>query len=252
VLLDSAHVTTQGEGGIDEKVRDRFFPKVHDGVFVDVGAGRPDFLSMSALYRQLGWHVIAIEPNPVFCDAHRAAGHEVLQYACADRDENGVPFEVVDSHGQPYADGRVSFESFSALAVKSAYRALRPDLDVDRIVVDVRKLDTLLAEHAPDVGPVEILSVDVEGWELEVLAGFSFERYMPSVLIIENLFNDARYQRVLGEQGYVLWRRVAPNDVYVDPSRLSRAERALAHVRHWRSMIEASLRPHRGSNVRRI
>jgi hypothetical protein len=44
----------QVEGGIDRLVYDRFFAGVTGGVFVDVGAGRPDFLSMSALYRGLG------------------------------------------------------------------------------------------------------------------------------------------------------------------------------------------------------
>ena len=68
----------QGEGGVDLLVKKRFFRDRSSGVFVDVGAARPDFLSMSATFRQSGWRVLAIEPNPEFCDMHRAAGHEVL------------------------------------------------------------------------------------------------------------------------------------------------------------------------------
>jgi FkbM family methyltransferase len=146
-------------------------------VFVDVGAARPDFLSMSALYRSLGWRVIAIEPNLVFCEAYRDAGFEVLEYACSDRDEDDVDFEVVDSHGTIYAGGPVSFESLSSLRIKDAYRTLHEEPDVRRIKVNVRRLDTLLAEHAPHVRQLDIVSVDVEGWELEVLDGLSFERY---------------------------------------------------------------------------
>jgi len=67
------------EGDLDQIVRDCFFAGVSAGVFVDVGAARPDFLSMSALYRRLGWRAIAIEPKSVFCQAHRAAGFEVLE-----------------------------------------------------------------------------------------------------------------------------------------------------------------------------
>jgi FkbM family methyltransferase len=51
---------------------------------------------------------------------------------------------------------------------------------VRRIKVNVRRLDTLLAEHAPHVRQLDIVS-DVEGWELEVLDGLSFERYRPTV-----------------------------------------------------------------------
>jgi hypothetical protein len=81
--------------------------------------------------------------------------------------------------------------------------------------VKLRRLDTILAEHAPDLEQIEIVSVDVEGWELEVLAGFSLERYRPQVLIVENLLNKARYRRALKQRGYRLWRHVGLNDVYV-------------------------------------
>lgn len=186
---------------------------------------------MSALYRSIGWRVLAIEPNPVFCQAHRDAGHEVLQYACSDHDRDHADFEVVDSHGGEYAGGSVSYESFSSLAVKPAYRALRPDLDVRPIQVNVRRLDKILAEHAPEVRQLDIVSVDVEGWELEVLDGLSFDRYRPKVLIVENLFAETGYRGAMRDRGYLLWIRRAPNDVYVLPGLLSRRGRAWARLR---------------------
>jgi FkbM family methyltransferase len=178
--VSDAETAHGGEGGVDKIVHKRFFPEVVEGVFVDVAAARPDFLSMSALYRSLGWRVIAIEPNPVFCQAYRDAGFEVLEYACSDRDEDDVDFEVVDSHGTIYVGGPVSFESLSSLRIKDAYRTLHEEPDVRRIKVNVRRSDTLLAEHAPHVRQLDIVS-DVEGWELEVLDGLSFERYRPTV-----------------------------------------------------------------------
>jgi FkbM family methyltransferase len=221
----------QGEGELDRLVRERFFADATTGVFVDVGAAGPDFLSMSALYRGLGWRVIAIEPNPEFCEAHRAAGHDVLQYACSDHDEDSVDFEIVDSHGEAYEAGSVSYESFSSLAVKPEFKSLRSDLDVKKIKVDVRRLDTILAEHAPDVSQIDIVSADVEGWELEVLDGLTFPRYRPKVLIIENIFDDRTYADALRKRGYVLWRRIAPNDVYVRIGLLSDGERLLGELR---------------------
>jgi FkbM family methyltransferase len=216
-------VRSRAEHGLDRIVQDAFFRGVSRGVFVDVGAAGPDFLSMSAMYREIGWRVIAVEPNPVFCEAHRAAGNEVLEYACSDHDEDGVDFEVVDAHGAVYEGVPLSFESGSALTVRDAYRALHPnELDVRRITVNVRRLDSILAVHAPDVRRIDIVSIDVEGWELEVLAGFALERYRPRVLIVENFFNDVAHGRTLSARGYRLWRHVGPNDVYVPASRLSR------------------------------
>jgi FkbM family methyltransferase len=205
----------RAEGDVDKIVQQRFFRNQNAGIFVDVGAANPDYLSVSALYRSLGWKIMAIEPNPVFCEMHRKRGHDVLQYACGDRDEDEVDFCVVDSHGAPYENGQVSYESFSSLAIKESYARIRPQLDVERIKVKLRRLDTILQTHAPEIQRIDILSVDVEGWELEVLAGLDFRKYRPKVLIVENLFNETSYRTRIAGYGYLLWQFVWPNDVYV-------------------------------------
>ena len=54
----------RAEGDVDKLVRDTFFPgEESKGVFVDVGAARPDYLSVSASFRASGWRVIAVDPN---------------------------------------------------------------------------------------------------------------------------------------------------------------------------------------------
>jgi FkbM family methyltransferase len=212
------------EGNIDRLIQQRFFANAATGVFVDVGAAHPEYLSNSALFRSLGWHVIAIEPNPAFCDLHRAKGFEVLPYACGDHDEDGVSFSVVDSHDTAYAGGKVSYESFSSLQVKDSYRALKPNLDEKHIQVNVRRLDTILNTLAPDITRIDILSIDVEGWELEVLNGLSLQRFQPRVMLIENLLEARSYRQRLAGLGYLLWKRLPPNDVYVRAQSLGIAE----------------------------
>jgi len=228
------------EGDVDRILRERFFPGPERGTFVEVGAARPDYLSISALYRSLGWQVIAIEPNPAYRELYLQKGYQVLQYACGDHDEDGVDFCVVDSHGARYEDGQLSYESFSSLAIKDAYSKLQPGLDVTHIKVDLRRLDTILATHAPAIERIDILAVDVEGWELEVLAGLGFARYRPRAMVIENLFQDRAYRTYMRERGYFLWRCLPPNDVYVaqgDAGALERLGSFLVHeqlLTRWR------------------
>ena len=211
----AVRLPNRAEADVDRYVHDNFFPNQNHGVCVDVGAASPDFLSVSALYLLLGWTVIGIEPNPAFCEMHRRQGHDILQYACGDRDEDDVDFSIVDLHGSQYENGLVSNQSFSSLAIKDSYARLNPNLDVRKIKVKLRRLDTILAEHKPDIDHIDIVSVDVEGWELEVLAGLDLDRYQPRVLIVENLFDDVTYREQLGTRGYALWTVLAPNDVYV-------------------------------------
>lgn len=189
-----------------------FFRRQRGGVFVEVGAARPDFMSIGSRFRALGWRVISIEPNPAFAQLHRDAGHEIYQYACGERDESNAAFSIVHApDGAP-----VSNESFSSLSVKPAYAALSPvALQIETIRVEVRRLDSLLATHAPEVERVDCLAIDTEGWEIEVLKGFDLERFSPRVLIIENLLDDENYRRYLAGRGYRLWKTLRPNEIYV-------------------------------------
>jgi FkbM family methyltransferase len=241
-----SEVAGQGaEGGVDELVRARFFSNGDSGVLVEVGAAHPDYLSISALYRKLGWTVVAVEPNPEFCELHRARGHEILQFACGDHDKDDVDFSVVDSRGTTYKGGNVSYESFSSLAIKDSYAKLvDSDLSVRNIKVNLRRLDTLLEDHAPAIERIGILAVDVEGWELEVLNGLDFERFTPRVLIIENLFAEDRYRDYMRTKGYALWRYIEPNDVYVASSEIRLGDRVkrsvtrlLSRVRRFRANV---------------
>ena len=84
--------------------------------------------------------------------------------------------------------------------------------------VKVRRLDTILKEHEPEIDHIDILAIDVEGWELNVLRGLSLEKYNPSVVILENLFNKEEYVEFMKKAGYAMWSRLEPNDVYVAKS----------------------------------
>lgn len=65
---------------------------------------------------------------------------------------------------------------------------MKGNTNTKKIAVNVRKLDTILAAHYPEVEEIDIVSVDVEGWELTVMRGLTFEKYRPKVVILENLF----------------------------------------------------------------
>ena len=216
------------EHDIDVIVRDKFFPPrrllgflpdLKPRTIVEVGAAHPNYLSISASFRGLGWKVIAIEPNPKFCAMHRASGFEVLQYACSDEDRDDVDFVVVDSLGAEYMGGKVSNESFSSLGIKGKFEDLYSAVDYETtmttIKVNARRLDTILSVHSPFLGRIDILAVDVEGWELTVIRGISLDRYKPIVIILENLFDDDRYREFMADRDYDLFAHIAPNDVFV-------------------------------------
>jgi len=216
------------EGGIDRLIHQRFFPGARSGVFVEVGAAGPRYLSNSAFYRSLGWRVIAIEPNPAFADEYRREGLEMLEYACGEEDRDDADFTLVHSHGIPYEGGTLTFESMSALNLDARQARLRPDLVTSGLKVKVRRVDTIMSRHAPEVGEIDILSIDVEGAEMQVVNGLDFGRYRPKVCIVENIFREEAYTRAICSRGYEIWLRPYPNEIYVRRDLLNPPER-IAH-----------------------
>ena len=206
------------EKDVDSAVYNEFFSNERLGVLVEIGAATPDYLSIGALFRNKGWRVISIEPNPTFAAKHRELGHEIYEYACADADEDDVDFVIAEGDGLKYLEGNLTAESFSSLGIRGKYRDLLSQLQesftLRTIKVKVRKLDTILSD-LKDVTRIDIIAVDVEGWELECLKGFSFGALAAKVAIIENFFHDVRYVDFMKSRGYELWRVLEPNDVYL-------------------------------------
>ena len=67
----------------------------------------------------------------------------------------------------------------------------------------------------PPTRTVDILTIDVEGWELSVMAGFSLHRDRPKVVIMENLLGDQKYRAYMRERGYRIHLEMNPNDIFV-------------------------------------
>jgi Methyltransferase FkbM domain len=79
----------------------------------------------------------------------------------------------------------------------------------------VRRLDTLLREHYPAMTGIDILVIDVEGWEVNVLRGLDLSRYRPRLIILEDLFEEGECADVLEVAGSLRWMRFAPNEIWM-------------------------------------
>jgi FkbM family methyltransferase len=207
------------ESNVDAVIFERFFPRERSGVLLEIGAARPDFLSIGAYFRAAGWRVISVEPNPAFASMHRSLNHEILEFACSDTDADDVDFVIAEAEDEiEYQGLKISAESFSSLGIRGDFERLlfkmQDRFSQRKIKVKTRRLDTILASVG-DLKKLDVLAVDVEGWEFECLRGFSFGILAPKVAIIENLFLEASLVEFMKGRGYKLWRRIEPNDIYV-------------------------------------
>ena len=79
---------------------------------------------------------------------------------------------------------------------------MAPGAELQRVIeVPVRTLDDILAEAQAPV-PFDLLSLDVEGHELKVLEGFTFARWRPRLVLLEDHVGDLSKHRALTAAGY--------------------------------------------------
>jgi FkbM family methyltransferase len=177
-----------GEHSTDQVIRS-FFPDLsHKGTFIDVGAGKPDFLSLSRHFKESGWTVVCIEANPAFAKLHRDAGNRIVECAASNYNADSVDFTVCKTHLHGLG-GIVTMEAASALKSTVRYQKAGAVTSGEIIKVKVRTLDAILAEM-PDIKSTDVVTIDVEGGELDVLGGFTQRRLYPHLFIIECLFED--------------------------------------------------------------
>jgi FkbM family methyltransferase len=198
----------------DKHIVENFFPDLnYRGVIVEVGAGPPEFLSNSKFFRDHGWRSICVEPNPKFVKQHQDVGSEVYQYACSNK-EGTSNFVINYNNDQWYCENNDGV-SFSALEIR--YDNVPNHNTQESIEVETIKLNTLLEKLS--INKIDILSIDTEGWELDVMEGFDHIKYDPKVIILENFEYKDGYEKFMNSRGYIKHSQLQYNEVYVkDPN----------------------------------
>jgi FkbM family methyltransferase len=201
------------EYGTDKYIRETHFPYLDNGIMVEVGAGPPTFYSMSKHFREDHWRCICVEPNPKFVEMHKQEENEVYQLACSFEEKKNIDFQVVYTNmwGKDI-DG----VSLSSLVIKDNYLKMKemyPKMVIENIKVDVKRLDTLLEEL--NINHIDFLSVDTEGWELEVMRGFNIQKYNPKVVVLENIEHLDEYNDYMKTFEYYLDNVIEYNYIYI-------------------------------------
>jgi FkbM family methyltransferase len=187
-----------------------FFEGVKEGFYVDVGANHPDILSITKFFYDKGWHGINIEPN--------AQLHKLIQQQ-RPRDIN-LNVGAADKPGElvlreyPGGDGLSTFskEAQDLYQEKSSIYRKNTRRYEDRKVA-VKPLKQIFEEN--EVGTINFMTIDVEGFEYNVIKGNDWSKYRPQVICIEANHVIQDWRPLLEEAQYELIFFDGLNDYYV-------------------------------------
>lgn len=153
----------------------------HQGFYVDVGAFHPiDGSNTYQLYRH-GWRGLTIEPNPDISPAFRRWRAKDIHLTM------GVASEPANLVYHRFDIGMLNTMDAerASLLKEEGYRVA----GIQKVACE--PLHKILETHAPG-RQIDLLSVDCEGFDLDVLHSLDFERYRPTAILIEDLDGYAR------------------------------------------------------------
>ncbi len=182
----------------------RIFEYKVKGFYVDVGAHHPKRFSNTFLFYRRGWSGINIDAMP---------GSMRLFTRWRPRDIN---LEI----GVAQTSGNLDYYVFNEPALNgfSANLAKKRDADnspysIERIIkINVLPLKVILERHLPDC-KIDFLSIDVEGFDLDVLKSNDWSRFRPTFVLVEMLESSLHeidsnpIAQFMKDSGYVVYAK---------------------------------------------
>jgi FkbM family methyltransferase len=161
--------------------------KFRGGFFVEAGAHDGISQSNTAyLERYFGWRGLLIEPIPGLARQCKANRPRAKVEECALVSE-GFPGSTVEMEYYGLMSlvcgARGTEEKDKAHKTMGRQCCLGPDELPYSITVRARSLSSVLDAHG--IHQVDLLSLDVEGYEGQVLRGLDFKRHAPQYLLVE-------------------------------------------------------------------
>jgi FkbM family methyltransferase len=197
-LLGYSHFTPAFSQAGEDMILANIFRKIENGTYVDIGAFHPLRGSNTHyFYRFKGWTGINIEPNPEGFRAFQAIRTKDTNLNMGVSSKTGkLHYYMVDSLPEM---NTFSLEFLQSNGLESYISRT--------LEVQTYPLSTILDQHLPAGKSIDILSVDVEGFDLEVLQSNNWQKYRPTAIIAETGLKDLEHNQTrlfLESLGYTM------------------------------------------------
>lgn len=155
----------------------RFYePVKKNGTYVDVGAHHPSRFSNTKLFYDVGWRGLSIDPRPGFAKEYLRERPEDIALESAIANTPGeLTYFLFDEPALNGFDAELSTKRDQ----ESNYNI------VDQVKVKVEPLASILQNNFQEGELIDFLSVDVEGFDHEVLQSNDWDKFRPTFVLVE-------------------------------------------------------------------
>ncbi|WP_205942381.1 FkbM family methyltransferase [Pedobacter sp. SYP-B3415] len=160
----------------EDMLLDRILNEKAEGFFVDVGALHPTRFSNTYKFYKRGWRGISIDALP---------GSMKRFNDVRPRDINlEIPVSDKKEHIPFYVFNEPALNTFSKELAEE--RNKKEIFYIEKTLnLETQTLSEILERYLPEGQPIDFFTIDVEGFDLQVLKSNDWLRHKPSIVVIE-------------------------------------------------------------------
>ena len=158
-------------GGAQDLIIDYFFKNKSKGIYLDVGCFHPFIGNNTYKLFQKGWKGINIDLD----------FHTIDLFNYFRKNDSNINIGVSDKTGNQdlyFFHNRAAINTLSQLRGKNFKEIKKIKTDTLNNIIQATKFKDC---------KIDFLSVDVEGYEMQVLKDFNFKKYCPDLIVVEYL-----------------------------------------------------------------
>jgi FkbM family methyltransferase len=185
--------------------------KGYKGFYVDVGAHHPVRFSNTYHFYRMGWRGINIDAMPGSMRFFRWFRRRDINV------ETGIGLE--EGSSTFYCFNEPALNTFDKILAKERNTG-KPYSIIQTVDIPVRPLKKVLEEYLPPDTKIDLLSIDVEGFDIYVLQSNDWEQFKPAYIIIEHITSDltdlqtSELHTLLSDKGYALASILKRSSIY--------------------------------------
>lgn len=206
--------TSYAQSG-EDLILDTIFNGVKKGFYVDVGANNPFKQSNTYFFYKKGWSGLNIDALPGSMKAFNAHRKRDINIESAISNHEAVL--------EYYMFASTFYNTFSKEDSEKS-KGVSELLEVRQLKTE--KLSDILDKHA--IEKVDFMTIDVEGFDLNVLKSNNWLKYVPSVIITECFTHDtaqienSEIHNFLKEKGFIKFCSTPTNLFYLEEGFLNK------------------------------
>jgi FkbM family methyltransferase len=183
----------------EEIILRRFFNYKNNGFYVDIGAYHPQKFSNTYKLYTLGWRGINIDATPNCMSNFSILRSEDINIQAA------ISEQSKDINFFEFDEGALN--TFDELKAQKIINGGQYKL-INSHIIKTQTLEEILDQNVVSGQVIDFFSIDVEGFDFQVLKSNNWKKYKPTVIIIETeiielaLFLNSPEAIFLSEKGY--------------------------------------------------